>query len=458
MKFAITDIETTGSYASGNSITEICVAIHDGERILDRFHTLINPGVRIPLAITALTGIDNDMLDGAPAFSDIAEDLLNFFDDTVFVAHNASFDYSFIKAGFDELGLKWNPKRLCTVRLARKAFPGHRSYSLGNITRELGIVNERAHRAYGDVQATSELFAGCYRILGESGCKSLFTGGTGEAFLPLHIDRKNYDQLPERPGVYYFLDEKGKPIYIGKAVNIRKRVRGHFTGNPASKKLQDFILKIHSIDFKETANELIALLLEDAEIRRHWPEYNKAQKQRPDKFGIIRYMDQRGFIRLNVNPVKGNVSTIKSFPTPSEAREWIIAFARKHDLDFRLLGLDAISSDAALPDVNEHNQKILSAIEEEKSTELSLLLEGKGRTHEERSFIYVDQGKIVGYGFFPGDVAISQVSDLESYLQRVPHTEVSAAVLRNFVRDSRDMNAIRLNESGDFVRLNPKTF
>lgn len=444
MKFAITDIETTGSYASGHSITEICVAIHDGTTVLDEFHTLLNPGVSIPAAITALTGIDNSMLQGAPKFDEIAAELHDFIGDAVFVAHNVSFDYSFIKAGFDELGMKWNPKRLCTVKLARKAFPGYRSYSLGNITRDLGIVNERAHRAYGDVKATSELFSKCVEVLGIETCRIMLSAGSGEAFLPAHIDRAGYDRLPESPGVYYFLNEKGKPIYIGKANNIKKRVRSHFSGNLTSKKLQDFIRDIRHIEFRETATELIALLFEDAEIRKHWPIHNKAQKQRPDKFGIVQYFDQRGFIRLNVNPVKGNMSAVRSFPTPTEAKAWIVSLAKSYNLDYRLLGLDGIDSNSVLPDVNEHNNRLMRALEASGDLDQTLVLEGKGRTRDERSFVYVDRGRIIGFGFTPIDVPIANTEELDRYMERIPHTDVSAAVLRSFLKDNREMRMIQL--------------
>jgi len=444
MKFAITDIETTGSHASGHSITEICVAIHDGTKVLEEYHTLLNPGVNIPLAITALTGIDSAMLQGAPKFDEIAEELRDFIGDAIFVAHNVSFDYSFIKAGFDELGMKWNPKRLCTVKLARKAFPNYRSYSLGNITRDLGITNERAHRAYGDVRATSALFLKCIEIIGIEGCQVMMAGGSNESFLPAHIDRKSYDKLPESPGVYYFLNEKGKPIYIGKATNIKKRVRSHFSGNLTTKKSQDFIRGIYHIDFRETATELIALLFEDAEIRKHWPEHNRAQKHRPNKFGIIQYHDQRGFMRLNVNPIKGNMSAVKSFPTPTEAKDWVVNLAQNHNLDFRLLGLDAIDSKSQLPDVAEHNSLVIHALKSMKELDLTLLLEGRGRTRDERSFVYVDEGKIIGFGFTPRDMPLINTEELESYMERIPHTDVSASVLRNYLKNSHEMRVIEI--------------
>ncbi len=161
MKFAITDIETTGSYASGNSIIEIGICVVEDDKIIEEFHTLLNPGISLPPFITALTGIQTHMLASAPSFSQVADDIADIFKDAVFVAHNVNFDFSFFKAEFEALGMTFNPPKLCTIKLARKAFPGMRSYGLGNICRDLQIINDAPHRALGDARATTSLFYKC---------------------------------------------------------------------------------------------------------------------------------------------------------------------------------------------------------------------------------------------------------------------------------------------------------
>ncbi|HNJ28915.1 MAG TPA: exonuclease domain-containing protein, partial [Ferruginibacter sp.] len=158
MMYAIVDIETTGGYASAHGITEIAVFIHDGARVVKRFETLINPQQDIPRYITALTGISNEMVEDAPLFDEIADKLFELLEGTVFVAHNVNFDYSFIRHHLKQSGYDLTSKKLCTVRLGRRVFPGLPSYSLGNLCRSLKIDIEHRHRAGGDAKATVKLF------------------------------------------------------------------------------------------------------------------------------------------------------------------------------------------------------------------------------------------------------------------------------------------------------------
>ena len=157
MIYTVIDIETTGG-SHGNRITEIAAVKTDGLRILDSYETLVNPEIFIPKSITLLTGITNAMVQRAPLFEDIADDLVAFLDNTVFVAHNVTFDYGIVKNHFEDLGYTFNKKKLCTVRLARTVLPGHASYSLGKLCTDLGIKNHSRHRAMGDAKATVELF------------------------------------------------------------------------------------------------------------------------------------------------------------------------------------------------------------------------------------------------------------------------------------------------------------
>ncbi len=156
--YAIVDIETTGGHASAFGITEIAVFIHDGSRIIKHFETLINPQQNIPSYITALTGINNAMVASAPVFEEIAPTLFDILKDQIFVAHNVNFDYSFIHHHLKVAGYELNVKKLCTVRLGRKVFPGLPSYSLGKLCRTLDLPIENRHRAGGDAQATVLLF------------------------------------------------------------------------------------------------------------------------------------------------------------------------------------------------------------------------------------------------------------------------------------------------------------
>lgn len=442
MRFAITDIETTGSYASACSIIEIGIVVIEDGKIVEEFQTLLDPGKRLPHFITALTGITDRILEKAPSFENVADEILDIFKDAVFVAHNVNFDYSFFKAEFDALGVAFNMPKLCTVKLARKAFPGYRSYGLGNITRDLGIVNEAPHRALGDARATAVLFKQCLNVLEESVWKKMMGRTTSEAFLPQHIDRSTYDQLPERTGVYYFLDQSGKPIYIGKAKNIKKRVRSHFAGDLSEKKMQGFIRDIHSIDYRETGQELIALLWEDAEIRKHWPQYNRAQKSRVKRFNIVSYQDQMGYLRLAVKEDRLMLDALMSFTSSYQARSWLIEFSERFQIDLRLMNIDTGLNKDPLPNATEHNEQMNEAIEQINAEKQTSLLTNTSVAKGENTFILVEKGMFKGFGWIPYDHSVHTLEDIYPFLERLPLTEVNQSFALAYLENPRGWKRI----------------
>lgn len=153
--YTIIDVETTGK---SGKITEISIFKYDGQNIIDEFTSLVNPETYIPDYITQLTGIDNSMVTGSPTFSKIAQNILEITQGCIFVAHSVNFDYNVIRNEFKNIGVKFNRKKLCTVKLSRQLLPGHESYSLGNICYDLNIEIEARHRARGDAEATVILF------------------------------------------------------------------------------------------------------------------------------------------------------------------------------------------------------------------------------------------------------------------------------------------------------------
>ena len=158
--FAIIDIETCGGrfeYRRGH-ITEICILIHDGLSVVEKFSTLINPQCYISPTFVRISGITNEMVEDAPTFAQVARKIWDMTEGKIFVAHNVSFDYSFIDSQLKSAGFILSSKKLCTVRLSRKVFPGLESYSLGKLCRSLNIEIEDRHRAYGDAKATTILF------------------------------------------------------------------------------------------------------------------------------------------------------------------------------------------------------------------------------------------------------------------------------------------------------------
>ena len=278
VKFAITDIETTGNGIKGNRITEVCVIIVQDGKVIDEYSSLVNPSQAIPLYIESLTGINDEMVSSAPQFSEIADKIEKITKDCVFVAHNVNFDYNIIKAEFSNLDREFKRKRLCTVRLTKKLIPGLFSYSLGNICTSINIPHIDRHRAKGDCDATVTLFQRCISLDPEFEVINQFLNQkTAASYLPPNFKSSDFEKLPVTTGVYFFKDKDGRPLYIGKAKNIKSRIKSHF--QERSNRKYKLMQETYSIDYELTGNELLALLRESELILKYYPKFNKAQKK-----------------------------------------------------------------------------------------------------------------------------------------------------------------------------------
>ena len=291
--FSIVDIETTGGHRYGNRITEIAILkVQDGQ-IIDEYETLINPERSIPSSISQFTGITNAMVASAPKFYEVAKRIVELTKDTIFVAHNVYFDFNFVKSEFSSLGYVFQLPKLCTVRAARKILPGHSSYSLGNLCRDLGIPITSRHRAMGDARATVELF----RILQEKEPQLHITISDSEkkVSFPPHLDPSEYERLPTLPGIYSFWDDKGALLYIGKSINIKKRVASHFRINIAKAKERELKGAIHKITFEVLGNDLCAKLVECDQIKKQRPRFNRSMNRARFRYGLVWLPDMFGY-------------------------------------------------------------------------------------------------------------------------------------------------------------------
>lgn len=291
--FSIVDIETTGGSPQQSRVTEIAIYITDGIQLVEKFESLINPEQSIPTFITRLTGISNEMVLDAPKFQDISGQIARLTKDTVFVAHNVAFDYGMLCNEYRELGMEFHRNVLCTVKSSRRLLPGHDSYSLGNICKDLGIGLENRHRAAGDAFATMKLFHLLIEKEKEELLKLIEDG------LPRITGDPRADELlkniPESTGVYYLLDNNAEVVYVGSGTNIRKKVMHHFTKriSRASFELRN---SIASVNYTVTGSELLSQIMELAEIKRIRPIYNRKSKVAPTdtpKKGL-RYIVDKG--------------------------------------------------------------------------------------------------------------------------------------------------------------------
>ncbi len=421
MNYAIVDIETTGGYASGNGITEISVFVHDGKRVVKHFETLINPQQPIPEFITSLTGIDEAMVAGAPTFDEIAEVLFEILSENIFIAHNVNFDYSFVKHQFKQSGYELAVKKLCTVRLGRKVFPGLPSYSLGNLCRSLKINIENRHRAGGDAKATVKLFEYMLANGAQVHIDQMLKRSSAEQWLPLNLEKKVIDKLPAKPGVYYFHNSKDKIIYVGKAINLKKRVSSHFTHNEPDARRQRFNLEICKVSFKPCATELEAIVFESTEIKRLWPKYNRSQKQPLIKFGLYRFEDNRGYIRLAIDKKKKNLQAIYAFNLLHEGQVLLKRMIQEFELDARLCFIDNTAftpkekEDLEPPAV--YNEKIKRALDALNKNLPSFVLVDEGIVAGEKLCLLIERGCFWGMGYLPKSFPVTSTDELKNHLK-----------------------------------------
>ncbi len=412
MEFAIVDIETTGSHFGPDCITEIGVVITDGEKEIHRYETLVNPQARIPRFITHLTGITEEMVSDAPVFEDIASEVFELLEGRIFVAHNVNFDYKIVKGHLERSGYAIPSKRLCTVRMSRKLLPGYPSYSLGKLSASLGLAHQNAHRAMGDAEVTAELFHLLFqKNTGE--IEQALKANSKEATLPANLPKENYEKLPDQPGVYYFHDAKGKIIYIGKAKNLKKRVTTHFTGKNGLKK-RGFLESIFDVSYELTGNEVIASLLEEAEIKHYWPAFNNAQKARIQKYGVYHYQDQNGHSRLGINKINGHYQGIMQFPTLAKARNWLLDKIESYDLMASYCGLSHFESKEVTLD--EHQKNLKKLLGEYLALEETIVWKGRGRDANEEAFVLMENGVYRGFGFVDRSHSVTTVTELKTFI------------------------------------------
>ena len=425
MIYTIIDVETTGR---GNRMTEIAIFKYDGAEVIDEFTTLINPESSIPAHITALTGIDNQLVANAPVFADVAEQILNITEASIFVAHNVNFDYNVIGGEFKRIGINFKRQKLCTVRLSRQLLPGYRSYSLGKLCKDLKIDLVDRHRARGDAEATVTLFKILLKQPKATEVLSNFMNkNSREGTLPPNLPKATFEALPDTPGIYYFKDKRGKIIYVGKAKNIKKRVLSHFYSK--TKKSLDMVRETRDIDFELSGSELIALLMEDAAIKHNFPIYNKVSKRAIQSYAIFSYEDRNGIIHLAMNKGRLVSKPLITFFNKRAIRLYMEDICKTYNLCPKYCHLQesvwecnhySITNCKGVccnKETNTHyNTRVQDAIKAISTNKKDVIIKEKGRHSNEDSFIWIKDNVYLGYGFIAHEDDVNHDEDLANYL------------------------------------------
>jgi len=341
---AFVDIETTGSHFERDRITEIGIKTFSNDEVVS-WESLVNPQAFIPHNIQKLTGITPQLVSNRPTFDEIAVRLKEELEGKIFVAHNARFDFGFIKASLKRAGLDFRSKVLCTVKLSRLLFPNQSRHNLDTIIDEHRLNVSARHRALGDADLLLQFWRVCEKSVGKERLLAAVKQLTGSPSAPPHIDQSLIDAIPNTAGCYIFYGENKAPLYVGKSIAMRSRVMAHFQSALSERKEMKLSLQVRDIEWIETGGELTALILEARLVKEYMPSMNiKLRRSRdlcawrlmPDTTGIqkpmlVTHKDLQPGVQENLYGL---------FHSRREANSYLDAMAKKHRLCAALLGLE----------------------------------------------------------------------------------------------------------------------
>jgi DNA polymerase-3 subunit epsilon len=340
------DVETTGSVAAYSRITEIaCIRYENGKEV-DRLVTLLNPAENIPYEIQRITGITNQIVQNEPFFEDIADRVEEIFDGAILVAHNAKFDYAFIKKEMERVGKTFKHEMLCTAQLSKRLFPEYKSHNLSALIERHGFICRERHRALGDTEVLVQF---AVFVEQEKTEEEILSGSKhkGLQSIPPNLDPEFLKDLPHTPGVYSFFGKNGELLYVGKSKDIKSRVLSHFTNSLNNSKTKKMWEEMYDIAFTETASDLGASLLELYKIKTEFPFYNRLSRKVQSLWYLQKYENKDGYVAFelkkseNLNDVEfENIYGV--FRTKRQAIESLNFLAKEQKFCPYLLGIEKI--------------------------------------------------------------------------------------------------------------------
>jgi DNA polymerase-3 subunit epsilon len=456
LDYVIVDIETTGGSPRNSKITEIAIYKHDGVKIIDEYASLVNPEMEIPEFIINLTGISNEMVSTAPKFNEIAKEIIEFTDGCIFVAHNIGFDYGITRLEFKSLGFDYRRPHLCSVKASRHILPGLPSYSLGKLTRSLGIKISDRHRAGGDALATAHLFT----MLLEKDQETLATfiqHDINPAILHPNLNIESLEELPAKIGIYRFFNEADEIIYIGKSINIKKRVNQHLR-NATTKKGAEMLTQIAKIEFDIIGSELVSLLQESQMIKEFQPKHNHALKKKKFPYGLFQFEDEAGYLRFFVGLTsKSTEQPIFAFTSKREGITYLTNWTENYNLCQKLN--DLYQSKTAcfhygvkkclgacikeeMPDT--YNVRANEMIDFLNLNGESFYIIENGRNKNEKSLVLVENGVLVGFGFAPYFFHKQPTLKWKRFINPIKEDRDAKTILGTYMRKNVQVTTVRI--------------
>ena len=345
LPLAFVDLETTGATPTADRVTEIGIVAVNADGTVSEWQQLVNPETGIPPFIEQLTGISNAMVADAPRFADLAGEIGRRLDGRLFIAHNARFDYGFLKNEFKRLGITFRAPVVCTVKLSRALFPEHKRHNLDSLIERHGLAAEARHRALADAQLIHQFWQKIHVDRSGDEIAAALRKQNAHPSLPPHLDAGIVDELPDGPGVYLFYGENKLPLYVGKAKDIRQRVLAHFSADHASAKEMSLAQQVRRIDWIETAGEIGALLKEAALVKELLPSHNRQLRRNDDVCTWTLVDEGDGWLRPELASARDLAPGIGGacyglFKNAREAGEVLRGLATEFSLCDALLGLE----------------------------------------------------------------------------------------------------------------------
>lgn len=344
-KLAFVDIETTGLRPMYDRIIEIGIVRVENNTVVETFKSLINPEDYIPQEITNLTGITNTDIAAAPTFGQIKHDLISLMKDCTFVAHNVRFDYSFIRNEFKREHVPFSKKHFCTAKLSRYLFPRYRHHSLDSLMQRFGLTCENRHRAFDDAHVLWQFYEKLLGSYAEDDLAKAVASISKRPTIPLHLTTKDMKMLPEETGVYIFYGESDVPLYIGKSINLKERIRSHFSQDHASTKEMNIAQQVKRIETIVTTGELGALLYEAALVKKMQPIYNQKLRRYQRLTCLLKKTTTQGYDTICVEEIDSLTPDILPrivglFKTKGQLKRFLFSAAEEYNLCKKLLGLE----------------------------------------------------------------------------------------------------------------------
>ena len=445
--FTIVDLEFTGGSPRHDKIMEVALVKYAGGKITDHFHSLVNPEKEVSEFLLALVNFSEKRLRKAPVFEDIAEQIYDFTKDTVLVGFNIRLSYALLKSAFKPTPFRFQRQHLDLKMLIEQRFDTAanledrpKSNSLGGLCRYFGLKYDNSYNLKKRARTIAKVFEKLFIQHYPSIDKKLVRSITLAAKLPPNLPPEKVEALPKATGVYYFLDKKGRIIYLGKSLHIRDRILSHFNTDLESGKKQQMKAATYDLQYRLTGSELIALLLESDEIKRYMPAFNRAQRRKRYKYGVYIEENKEGFKTLEIDALKleRKEQLFQKFSSKWQAFSFVLRAAVQYQLNLDCCNLQSFERWLRQSEFEEedffeepddcetHNAKIATWVNYYSYPAENMLIIDKGRNESEKSVVLIEDNQYLGYAY----VALEKIKPLLIHDEEEVETPVEVEELQ----------------------------